>query len=159
MTTLQSQEFGTIERRTHIEAAPEVVYRVVSDPRHVREWWPDEAAYEVVEGAGGTITFGDPAHGGSVVQLTVVEAIPPRTFSFRWTHPEGVVASAGNSFLVTFTLEPSGTGTLVTLVETGFREMGWEAAVLEANYQEHVEGWGHFLPRLVAYAAVVGSRA
>jgi hypothetical protein len=37
------------------------------------------------------------------------------------------------------------------MTETGFREMGWEAAVLEETYRDHVSGWGHFLPRLVAY--------
>ena len=41
------------------------------------------------------------------------------------------------------------------MTETGFREMGWEVAVLEAEYQDHGHGWNHFLPRLVAYAARV----
>ena len=37
----------------------------------------------------------------------------------------------------------------------GYRERGWEAAVLEATYQDHVQGWDHFLPRLVSYAATL----
>jgi hypothetical protein len=37
--------------------------------------------------------------------------------------------------------------------------MGWEAAVLEATYLDHANGWEHFLPRLVSYAESVGSRA
>ena len=41
------------------------------------------------------------------------------------------------------------------MTESGFREMGWEVAVLEEQYQGHVEGWDHFLPRLVTYAASV----
>ena len=47
------------------------------------------------------------------VPFTVVDAEPPRTFSFRWTHPAGEVAAAGNSLLVTFDLSPSGGGTLL----------------------------------------------
>ena len=38
------------------------------------------------------------------------------------------------------------------LTETGFREQGWEVAVLEQRYREHVEGWAYYLPRLVTYA-------
>ena len=43
--------------------------------------------------------------------------------------------------------------------ETGFRERGWEAAALEAHYQDHVHGWDHFLPRLVSYAAALDARS
>ena len=42
------------------------------------------------------------------------------------------------------------------MTETGFREKGWEVAVLEQQYREHGEGWDYFLPRLVAYAPTVG---
>ena len=66
-------ELGTIEREIFVEASPETVFEVVSSPEHVREWWPDDAAYDVVPGANGQITFGDPAAGGGVVGLTVLE--------------------------------------------------------------------------------------
>jgi uncharacterized protein YndB with AHSA1/START domain len=148
-------EFGSIEREIYIEAAPEVVFEVVSSPDHVRHWWPDDARYEPAPGSAGEITFGDPGAGGQVAAFTVVDVRPPHTFSFRWTHPSGSVAVAGNSLLVTFELTPSGDGTLLRFTETGFREMGWEAAVLEETYRDHVNGWNHFLPRLVTYA---GSR-
>ena len=50
---------------------------------------------------------------------------------------------------------PSGNGTLLRFSETGFRERGWEAAALEATYQDHAHGWTHFLARLVPYAEQV----
>jgi hypothetical protein len=31
--------------------------------------------------------------------------------------------------------------------------MGWEAAVLEEQYGEHVTGWDFYLPRLTSYVA------
>ncbi len=145
-------ETGTIEREIHIEATPDVVYQVVSRPEHLREWWPDDAELDPVPGGTGMIRFGDAASPDSVVeQLTVVEADPPRRFSFRWVTDEGAVAGPGTSLLVTFDLEPSGAGTLLRLSETGFREKGWEAAVLEEQLREHVSGWDYFLPRLVGY--------
>ncbi len=148
-------EFGTIEREIYVEAAPEVVFEVVSSPDHLKQWWPDDARYEAAPGASGEIVFGERDAGGTVVALTVLEVLPPRTFSFRWTHPADEVAAAGNSLLVTFDLTPKGGGTLLKMTETGFREMGWEVAVLEHQYREHGTGWDFYLPRLVAYAGKV----
>ena len=143
-------EFGSIERELHIEASPDVVYQVVSRPEHLREWWPEEADLDPVAGANGTITFERP-EGTKVQAVTVVEADPPRRFAFRWVHEAHELAAPENSLLVTFDLVPSGEGTLLRFQETGFRELGWEAAVLEQQYHEHVAGWDHFLPRLAAY--------
>jgi uncharacterized protein YndB with AHSA1/START domain len=147
-------EYGSIEREIHVQATPEVVYEVISTPEHLREWWPDEAELEPVAGATGVISFGDASTPTqNVVQLTVAEADPPRRFAFRWVYDEGEAATPANSLLVTFELVPSGAGTLLRLTETGFREKGWEAAVLEEQYREHVTGWDYFLPRLVTYVA------
>lgn len=145
-------ELGSIEREIHIEATPEIVYDVVSRPEHLREWWPDQAQLDPVAGGAGVISFGDPSSSDAHVEpLTVVEADPPRRFSFRWVADEGAPLAPGSSLLVTFDLEPSRGGTLLRFSETGFREKGWEAAVLEEQYHDHVSGWDHFLPRLVAY--------
>ena len=141
-------EFGTIEREIFVEASPEIVFDVVSSPEHLKQWWPDDAHYDPVPGATGEIVFGT----DKVVAFTVVEAQPPRTFSFRWIHSADEVAAAGNSLLVTFDLTPKSGGTLLKMTETGFREMGWEVAVLEEQYNDHVSGWAFFLPRLAPYA-------
>lgn len=151
-------EHGQIERTMHVEATPEVVYEVISSPTHLKEWWPDDADLEPVPGASGTLTFGTGAD-RDVAALTVVDAEPHRLFSFRWTHPADETAAPGNSLFVTFELAPSGDGTTVRMTETGFREMGWEIAVLEQQYNDHVYGWDAYLPRLVEYAArLVSSR-
>jgi uncharacterized protein YndB with AHSA1/START domain len=145
-------EHGTIEREIHIDARPDVVFDVVSSPEHLRGWWPDEAQYPVEPGGAGRIGFG-----GSWVQFTVVDAIPPKHFSFRWTHAEGETAAPGNSFLVVFELEPDGAGTRLRMTETGFRERGWDEAKIAAEHADHVTGWDHFLSRLPAYATKVGA--
>jgi uncharacterized protein YndB with AHSA1/START domain len=151
-------EYGSIERELRIDASPEVVYEVISSPEHLREWWPDGAELDPVPGATGSITFGDPtAPDAAWVPLTVLEADPPRRFGFRWAYDEGP-ATETNSFLVTIDLVPSGDGTLLRFKETGFRERGWEAAVLEEAYLDHVCGWDQFLPRLVTYANRLAAR-
>ena len=143
-------EYGVIEREMFVEATPEIVYEVVSRPEHLRQWWPDEAAYEPQAGAHGSISFGD-----TVVGFAVVEARPPSTFSFRWTQPVGEPAVEGNSLVVTFELTPSGRGTLLKMTERGFREMGWASDVLREQYESHISGWDFYLPRLAPYVATV----
>jgi uncharacterized protein YndB with AHSA1/START domain len=87
------------------------------------------------------------------VAFQVVDAVPYRLFSFRWAHPAGAQPREGNSFLVTFELEPAGGGTLLRMTETGFRERGWEAAVMEEAYRDHSAGWDYHLSRLAPYVA------
>ncbi|MDG4787040.1 SRPBCC domain-containing protein [Micromonospora sp. WMMD1102] len=152
-------EFGTIEREIHVDAAPEVVFDVVSSPEHLREWWPDEAEYPAVPGGAGRIGFGDFSPDGTWVQFAVVDAVPPRLFSFRWTHDEGQRAVPGNSLLVVFELEPADGGTRLRMTESGFRERGWDEAKAAAEYADHVTGWDFYLPRLPVYAARVGAGA
>ena len=155
-------EFGSIERESVIAAPPETVYEIISNPGHVAQWWPDEASYAgAAAGDAGEIVFWQ--HGGTervAVRFEVVDAVPPRLFSFRWTHPEGERPREDNSFLVTFRLEAVEVGTRLRMTETGFRERGWSLAELEAAYREHSEGWDYHLARLGPYVAtqVAGAR-
>jgi uncharacterized protein YndB with AHSA1/START domain len=146
-------EYGSIEREIYVDASPEVVFEIISRPEHLTEWWPDEAEIEPA-GTAGQIVFRGSAPGGDmVVPLMVIEARPPHRFSFRWDFEAAALPRPDNSMLVVFDLEPSGEGTRVKMTETGFRERGWEAAVLEQNYQDHVNGWDYFIPRLGEYIA------
>ena len=144
-------EYASIERELHIDASPEVVFEVLSRPEHIRDWWNAETDLEAAAGATSQFTW---TRDGACTSapFTVVEVDPPRTFSFRWIYDDGEAAGPGNSLLVTFELEPAGEGTTVRFRETGYRERGWEAAVLEAHYNDHRQGWDFYLPRLVEAA-------
>ncbi|WP_328420192.1 SRPBCC domain-containing protein [Micromonospora sp. NBC_00389] len=145
-------EQGSIERDIHVDASPEVVFEVVSQPEHMREWWPDDARFEPVAGAPGELVWRNGEAGETTtVALAVVEVDPPKRFSFRWCFTDA--DRSGQSLLVTFDLVPSGAGTLVRMTETGFREMGWEIAVLEEQYRDHETGWDHYIRRLGTYVA------
>ncbi|HET9141544.1 SRPBCC domain-containing protein [Actinophytocola sp.] len=146
-------EYGSIEREIHVDASPEVVFEVVSSPEHISQWWTDDAEFDTTPGAVGELVWGERAQ---VVPMTVVQAQPPRLFSFRWCYPDDDPADA---LLITFELTPSGRGTTIRLTETGFREKGWSAALLAEQYQEHCIGWDTYLPRLGDYLArLVSSR-
>jgi uncharacterized protein YndB with AHSA1/START domain len=150
-------EYGSIEREIYVEASPEIVFEVVSGSENIAKWWSDEAQIEAVGTAGHLLFRGEQAGDNKIVPLTVIEAHAPHRFSFRWDFPAGAEPRPDNSLLVTFDLEPSGSGTLVKMTESGFREQGWEAAVLEENYLDHVHGWDYFIPRLGEYAAILVS--
>jgi uncharacterized protein YndB with AHSA1/START domain len=153
-------EHERLEREIEINASPATVFEVITSAKHLTVWWPDEAIVDPSPGAVGELVFGDRASGqAQIPQITVVEAEPPRLFSFRWVYPEGERARPGNSLLVTFELAPKGTGTLLRMTETGFEDKGWDVAVLEQQYREHGEGWDHYLPRLAAYAPTVEVRS
>ena len=83
---------------------------------------------------------------------------PGKPFSFGMNGRVPVFGLPGNpvSTFVTFELFARGEGTLLRMTETGFREKGWEVAVLEQQYREHGEGWDYYLPRLASYAPTVG---
>jgi uncharacterized protein YndB with AHSA1/START domain len=145
-------EYGSIEREIDVAASPDVVFEVISRPEHMREWWPDEARFEPVVGAEGELAWRDADSGETTsVEIAVVEVDPPKRFSFRWCYTEP--DRNGESLLVTFDLVATGTGTRVRMTESGFREMGWEIAVLEEHYNDHESGWNHYIPRLGAYIA------
>jgi len=73
-------EYGSIEREIYVEAAPEVVFEVVSRPEHIAQWWSDEASFEPAPGAVGELVWGEREH---VAAIEVVKAEPPRLFAFR----------------------------------------------------------------------------
>lgn len=143
-------EYGSIEREIHIDASPETVFEVVTSPAHIREWWGGaDTDLRPEPGAEGVLSW----EGKGRERFKVVDVDPPRRFSFRWVYVGGEVTDDASSLLVTFELVPRDAGTTLRMTETGFREMGWEVAVLEQAYQQHVEGWDLFLPQLGAHAA------
>ncbi len=146
-------EYGSIERELHIDASPEVVFEVLSSPEHILDWWSAETEFEPIAGTASRLTWTDQDTGREhSTPFTVVDIDRPRRFSFRWTYDEAAAAGPGNSLLVTIELVPSGEGTTVRFHETGYRERGWEAAVLEAHYNDHRQGWDFYLPRLAEAA-------
>jgi uncharacterized protein YndB with AHSA1/START domain len=138
-----------IDREILIEAPIEVVWRTITEPDQVTQWFADRVELVIEPGAHGYMGFGD--QGGPVV-VEVVD--PPTRFSFRWNHPDGEEPVAGNSMLVEFTLTPAGDErTRLRVVETGHELRDWPDAEKQRYADEHQGGWGEYLDRLVALLA------
>ena len=146
-------EYARIERSIHIDATPDVVFDVITNPAHIREWWNGaDFSAEASPGATGELVWGERGRADSHVEsITVVDAIAPRLFSFRWVSPHGDVATTANSLLGTFELVAEAGGTTLRMTESGFREKGWDQAVMHEAYRDHVRGWDLYVPAIGEY--------
>lgn len=134
-----------IEREVLIEAPAEVVWRTITEPDQMSQWFADSVELVAEPGAHGYVRFGD--RGGGPVVVETVD--PPRQFSFRWNHPPGEEPVVGNSMLVEFTLTPEGEErTRLRVAESGHEARDWPGAEIQRYADEHREGWGEFLDRL-----------
>jgi uncharacterized protein YndB with AHSA1/START domain len=139
----------TIDRDILIEAPVEVVWRTITEPEQISQWFADRADLVIEPGAHGNMEFGD--QGGPVV-VEVVD--PPVRFSFRWNHPRGEEPVAGNSMLVEFTLTQEGDErTRLRVVESGHELCDWPDAEKQRYADEHSDGWVEYLERLVTLLA------
>jgi uncharacterized protein YndB with AHSA1/START domain len=133
-----------IDRDILIEAPAEVVWRTITEPAQMSQWFADKVDLVIEPGAHGYLGFGD--QGGPVVVETVD---PPTRFSFRWNHPRGEEPVPGNSQLVEFTLtQEDAERTRLRVTETGHESRSWPDAEQQRYADEHQEGWGEFLDRL-----------
>ena len=138
-----------IEREVLIEAPVWVVWRTITEPGQMSQWFADRVDLVIEPGAHGYMQFGD--QGGPVVVETVD---PPVRFSFRWNHPRGEEPMAGNSMLVEFTLTPEGDErTRLRVAESGHELRDWPDAEKQRYADEHQEGWAEFLDRLASVLA------
>jgi len=138
-----------IEREVLIEAPVEVVWRTITEPDQMSQWFADRVELVVEPGALGFMEFGD--QGGPVVVETVD---PPTRFSFRWNHPREEDPVAGNSMLVEFTLIPEGDErTRLRVVESGHELRAWPDAEIQRYADEHRDGWVEYTDRLATLLA------
>ena len=81
---------------------------------------------DIAPGAEVWMTSTYPGHEGQRFVVRVTEMTPPRRFAWQW-HPGAVDPAVDYSrepwTTVTFTLEPSGRGTRLSVSETGFNEI------------------------------------
>ena len=107
-----------IDRSIEIAAPPETVWRALTTAEEIATWFRMKVEGNVIAGHDLWMT-----HEGTRFKVTIVEMTPPHRFVWQW-HPgaadPAVDYSKETPTTVTFTLEPSGTGTRLSVAETGF---------------------------------------
>lgn len=136
----------TVRRTIRIGASVEKVWRAVTEPERISQWFGRTVLPGDAVGAQGTITWPD----GPAIPIRVEEMDPPRMVSYRWGNDETDARvtddlDVGPSTVFTFTLEPVGNDTQLTVVESGFAALTDPAETLES----HRQGWDGELDKLV----------
>ena len=137
-----------IEREVVVDAPVEVVWRTITEPEQIRQWFADRVELELEPGGRGLMGFEDRA-----VPLVVEAVEPPTRFSFRWNHPAGEEPAASNSTLVQFTLVGDGERTHLRVVESGLELLAWPVGDKQRFADEHRGGWATFMDRLARLLA------
>jgi uncharacterized protein YndB with AHSA1/START domain len=142
-----------IESEVEIDAPVEVVWRTITEPEQIAQWFAERVELDAVPGGRGYLVF--EREGAEHIAPLVVEAVEaPERFSFRWCHPEGETPAAGNSTLVEFTLEGlAGERTRLRVTETELDLLDWATEDKASFAEEHQEGWTTLTRRLVALLA------
>ena len=130
-----------IEREILIEAPAHVVWRTITEPDQVSQWFAERVELVAEPGAHGYMGFGE--QGGPIVVETVD---PPTRFSFRWNYPPGEEPVAGNSILVEFTLMSEGNEhTRLRVTESGHELRAWPEEEKARYANEHRGGCAKIL--------------
>jgi uncharacterized protein YndB with AHSA1/START domain len=145
----------SITRDIVINASPETVYDVVSRPEHIAKWFSDEADFEPVPDARGSLIWRDKeTDNTTTVEVTVVSADRPHLFAFSWISPERQRATpaATDTIVVEFRITAEADATRLVVSESGLDAVDWDDTAKAAYAAEHTDGWGGFLERIRAYA-------
>jgi uncharacterized protein YndB with AHSA1/START domain len=124
----------TIEQTVRIDASPDTVWRLWTDPELLTTWLVQKV--EVVLEPGGR--FRGELREGPVFDGEFVELDRPSrlVFTFGWEGNDPGTPLAPGSTRVEVTLVPDGGGTLVTLRHLDMPE---------SHAADHRQGWNHFL--------------
>ena len=117
------RDAGTIRIERVIAAAPERVYRALTDPWQLRDWWHMDGGdaqwtMDLRAGAHWRASGPDAGRGACTVLGETVHAEPPRSFACAWRETRSAPEAARESS-VRYDVEPSRAGAMVRITETG----------------------------------------
>ncbi len=143
-----------IEKQVTLKAAPERVWKAVSDSKEFGAWFGvDFLGNPFVPGVTliGKLTD-PPEYAGMDFTIAVANIDAPRMISFRW-HPfagdPNYDYSSEPMTLIEFVLEAVGTGTVLTVTESGF--MGIPEHRRSTAFEMNSGGWEQQLERVAKY--------
>ena len=146
-------ELTRINRAIDINVPPERVWRSLTDATELSAWFQVTIEGEIAPGREVWMTSTHPSCPGQRFRVRFVEMTPARRFVWQW-HPGAVDPQVDYSkeprTTVTFTLEPTATGTRLSVAETGFDEISLERRA--KVYQDNAQGWTEVLVWLQKHA-------
>lgn len=142
-----------IEKSTVISAPPERVWHALADHRQFGQWFRVALDQPFAVGTPSTGRMTYPGYEDFPWEAEIVEITPPTRFVYRW--PAGgdpdVVQPREQWTTVTFTLEPVGEGTRVTVVEHGFDRL--PEPLRTHALRDNTGGWEEQMRNIEAHVA------
>jgi uncharacterized protein YndB with AHSA1/START domain len=133
-----------IERTVEIAHPPARVWAALTTADGLSAWFGQEASIELSPGGSASMRW----DGGHVANMRVERVEEPTVFGFTW-HVYGLPEDDPRRTYVEFTLEPAGSGTRLTVVESGFAQLPPDAHGTAFN--GNTQGWASELGELVDY--------
>src|SRR5215471_3001882 len=122
-----SNDTRDVRLEIRIQASPETVFALLTDPKHMRTWFAE--LVQADSRPGGVFRISGPV--GVSIEGKYLEVVANSKVVFTWGGVEGL---APGQSTVEFLLEPDGAGTLVRL-----RHYGLPGPTVES----HRHGWVH----------------
>jgi len=148
----QQEETIEIKKNIVIDASPEVVFKAITDPNELTNWFPDQAILEPKVGGKMKFSFykknsekrvgaGKGREIDSFPEGIIIEFIPNKIISYTWEKPN--IPDFPRT-VTTWELETiENNKTTLKLLHSGFK--------VDKMVKEHDEGWSYFLNELVIY--------
>src|SRR5690242_12600737 len=133
-----------IERTVDVAHPPEKVWAALTTAEGLSSWFGQKVTIDLRVGGAATMSWTD----GPTVEMRVERLEEPTVFGYTWQIP-GLPKDDPRRTYVEFTLEPVGSGTRLTVVESGFAQL--PADVYEAAIDGNTKGWASELGELVSY--------
>jgi uncharacterized protein YndB with AHSA1/START domain len=131
-----------IERVIDIAHSPARVWAALTTAEGLGAWFGEEAEIDLRPGGSARLRWPD----GSSADLRVERVEEPSVFGFTWPVHCLPVDDRSRTY-VEFTLEPTSTGTRLTVVETGFAQLPEDTR--GKAFESNAEGWSVELGELV----------
>jgi uncharacterized protein YndB with AHSA1/START domain len=129
-----TSEIRTVTIEREVAHPPEKIWRALTQP-HLLEEWLMKTDFKPEKGRKFTFSRRPQPDVNVVVDCEVLDIEPHKTLSYTWD-------AFGLESVVTFTLEPTPTGTMIRIEQTGFRPDQ------DAAYKGSKASWKQFAARL-----------
>jgi uncharacterized protein YndB with AHSA1/START domain len=134
-----------IERTVELAAPPDRVWAALTTAEGLSAWFGNEATIDLRPGGAAQMRWADE---GFTARMRVERVEAPTVFGFTWVI-FGLPDDDPRRTYVEFTLQPAGTGTRLTVVESGFAQLPEDA--YRKAFDGNTEGWAKELGELAAY--------
>ena len=133
-----------IERTVEIAHPPAKVWAALTTAEGLGAWFGNEATIDLRPGGSARMSWTS----GFNAEMRVERVEEPAVFGFTW-HIYGLPEDDPRRTYVEFTLEPAGSGTRLTMVESGFAQLSEDG--YSKAFNGNTEGWAQELGELADY--------